>query len=141
MTTTPTALHPLTLDDPSPFLIEDSKQIAHLMQRLGKRPELVCLYPGQKQAHFALSALLGLSAGKLYFDVSPDARINQILASSAYLTCVSGLDRVHIQFTALDPSLGELDGRPALVATPPSALLYVQRRDYFRLAVPAQPPL
>lgn len=135
------ALAPIQLEDPTPFLIADNERIEHLLGRLTKRPELVCLYPATRREHFALSALLHITDQYLIFDASPDLRTNKILLDSPFLTCVSGLDRVHIQFDAPHAQRIDYQGQPAIRAEHPASLLFVQRRDYFRLTIPARQPV
>lgn len=134
------ALAPIQLDDPAPFLIAERERIQHLLGRLAKRPELVCLYPAERREHFALSALLQVADDHLVFDTSPDERTNKILLDAPHLICVSNLDRIHIQFDAATPQSTDFDARRALHTARPESMLFVQRRDYFRLTVPARQP-
>ena len=134
-------LTPLALEDSTSFLIDAEAQIQHLLMRLAKRPELVCLYPQKKRDPFALSALLQVADDHAIFDISPDEHINKALASAPALVCVSNLDRVHIQFEASRPALIEYDGRRALRTARPDKLLFIQRRDYFRLGIPSRQPV
>lgn len=135
------ALLPIQFDDPAPYLVEDHERLQHLLERLAKHPELVCLYPAERHESFALSALLQITDKHLLFDISPDERTNKLLLNSPHLVCVSNLDRVHIQFISRQPHSTEHAGRRALRAERPTSLLFVQRRDYFRLSVPSRQPL
>ncbi|MDR3412335.1 MAG: flagellar brake protein [Formivibrio sp.] len=130
-------LAPIQLDDPTPFLIQDMEQVQHLLTRLTRHPELVCLYPAERHEPFALSALLHLAEDHLIFDASQDERTQQLLLDATHIICVSSLDRVHIQFYVTRPQAITYEGQRAIHANRPEALLYVQRRDYFRLSVPA----
>ena len=134
-------LAPLSLDDPAPFMVDTGAQVQHLLSRLAKRPELVCIYPPGKREPFALSALLQVADDHLIFDTSPDERVNKLLENASRLVCVSNLDRVHIQFEAPKPMRIEHKGLSALRAERPKNLLFIQRRDYFRLSIPARQPV
>lgn len=134
-------LAPIQLDDPAPFLVQDPEQVQHLLMRLARHPELVCLYPAERREPFALSALLHIAEDHLVFDASPDERTHKLLLSATRIVCVSSLDRVHIQFDAAHPEAITHAGQRAVRTARPDALLYVQRRDYFRLSVPTRQPV
>ncbi len=134
-------LAPIQFDDPAPFLIQDPEQVQHLLMRLARHPEFVCLYPAERREPFALSALLHIAEDHLVFDASPDERTHKVLLSAPHIVCVSSLNRVHIQFDAARPQAIAYEGRRAVRTTRPDALLYVQRRDYFRLSIPSRQPV
>ncbi|SFN27539.1 PilZ domain-containing protein [Formivibrio citricus] len=134
-------LAPLSLENTAPYLIDTEAQIQHLLVRLARRPELICLYPPKKREPFALSALLQVTDTNLFFDVSPDEHINKVLEQGSKLVCISSLDRVHIQFDAPKPVRIEHQGRPAFRTGRPDFILHVQRRDYYRLDIPARQPV
>lgn len=134
-------LAPIMLDDPAPFLIDSEAQLAYLLGRLAKRPELVCLYPHERREPFALSALLHIGDDHLIFDSSPDEHINNTLERAPGMICVGNLDMVHVQFETSTPIRIEYEGRAALRTTRPQSLLFIQRRDYFRLSVPPRQPV
>lgn len=134
-------LAPITLENPAPYLIDSEVQLGYLLGRLTKRPELVCLYPQERREPFALSALLHIGGDHLIFDTSPDERINNALEKSPGMVCVGNLDMVHVQFETTSPVRIEYEGRDALRTSRPQSLLFIQRRDYFRLSVPARQPV
>lgn len=134
-------LAPLASGDTAAYRIEAEAQLQHLLLRLGRRPELVCLYPQGKREPFALSALLQVNDDQLIFDVSPDEEINRALENTPVLVCVSQLDRVHLQFDAPAPRRIQHQGRPALRTERPKSILHIQRRDYFRLSIPPREPV
>lgn len=136
-----TTLAPLSLENPAPFLIDAEAQIQHLLIRLARRPELICLYPPKKREPFVLSALLQVTDTHLVFDSSPDEQINKTLEQAPKLVCISSLDRVHIQFDAPKPVRIEHEGRPAFRTGRPDFILHVQRRDSYRLDIPARHPV
>lgn len=131
-------LAPIKLDDPAPFLIQDPDEVQHLLMRLARHPELVCLYPAQRREPFALSALLHVAPDHLIFDASPDERTQAILLNAPSLVCVSSLDHVHIQFDAQAPQAFDFQGLRTIKTRLPAVLLHLQRRDYFRLGVPVR---
>lgn len=137
---TPRVLAPLQLDDPTPYRIADRDRLQHLLVRLARHPELVCLYPANDLATFALSALLHVGSDHLIFDAIPDERIEKKLQSSPQLICVSSLDRIHVQFNVVAPLSCRHEGRPALRTGWPLELLFVQRRDCYRLSAPVREP-
>lgn len=131
------SLAPLTPDDQAHYLIQDPLQLQHLLVQLAKHPEIVCLYPPRRREPFALSALLEVGTDHLIFDASPDPQTQALLLAAPTMICVSSLARVHIQFEVLQPLAVLHDGRPAIRTQRPDHVYYMQRRDYYRLPVPA----
>lgn len=67
--------------------------------------------------------------------------LNRRLLQAHHVVCVSQLDRVRIQFRLQRLRAERIDGRPAFAAPLPGAVLELQRREAYRLAIPALQPV
>ncbi len=135
------SLAPLMPDDPAHYLVQDPQQLEYLLGQLAKHPEIVCLYPSQRHDSFALSTLLSVADDHLVFDASPDAHTQAMLLASSLMLCVSNLSRVRLQFEAGQPQAIQYENRPAIRTQRPNQLYYMQRRDFYRLPIPAHQPV
>nr|WP_255699656.1 flagellar brake protein [Luteimonas sp. Y-2-2-4F] len=67
--------------------------------------------------------------------------VNRRLQLAHHVVCVSQLERIRIQFRLHRLRPERIDGRPAFVAPLPGAVLELQRREAYRLAIPALQPV
>jgi c-di-GMP-binding flagellar brake protein YcgR len=93
--------------------------------------------------HAIVSSVLEVrrDANALVFDVARDADQNLRLFASQVLHFVTELDHVQVAFeTGAAAPVMLVDGPAALVDLPPT-VVRLQRRAWFRAALPAQPPI
>jgi flagellar brake protein len=135
------SLTPIHLKDPSPYLVSAADEIEYTLQRLAKKPELICLYADQQRHVFVLSALLQVNHDTLILDYGPDAELNQRLQSAETVCCVAHLNSVHYQFDVRELAATTLNGKPAFQCSRPKQMLRLQRRDFYRLSIPLSTPL
>lgn len=134
-------LAPVVPDGPDRYLIQDPDQLRHLLLQLARHPEIVSICPAGQREPFALSALLEIGPDYLILDASPHEETQTVLLASPSLQCISSLARVHIQFEAAHPRACLHEGLAAIRIDYPQKLYYLQRRDYFRLTIPARQPV
>ena len=80
-------------------------------------------------------------ANTLVFGIARDPAINRILFSAAVLAFRCELDHIQITFETGTPAMtDDGDGAAAIVAFP-LAVVRLQRREWFRAALPVQPPI
>lgn len=77
----------------------------------------------------------------LVFDIPRDAEQNHRLFASRTLAFVSELDHVRITFETGAASPLTLTDGPAAVVDLPTAVVRLQRREWFRALLPVQPPI
>ncbi len=93
--------------------------------------------------HAIVSSVLDVLRDRdaLVFDVAHDAEQNRLLFASPALAFKTELDNIRISFETKVPLPVTLaDGLAALVDLP-LALLRLQRREWFRAALPVRPPI
>jgi len=115
--------------------ITSARQIQSLL-----RGVLVCRSPaalyfdGAKD--FILTPLLGVGEEGLWVGQSPEITKNQCIIESGGIILVSLVDQVKIQFSAEGVQAVMHQDYPAFHLPLPECLYRVQRREFFRLAVP-----
>lgn len=93
--------------------------------------------------HAIVSSVLEVrrEAGAMVFDVARDPEQNRRLFASQSLSFMTELDNIQISFETGAPSLTSSVDGPAAVVDLPSAVVRLQRREWFRAALPVQPPI
>ncbi len=124
------------------FLVQDRRAIAQLLQTLAERHVLMSAHIGEHGASFVTTVLgMGADGASVILDASAEERLNDRASRAAHLICVTRLDGIRIQFRVTTPQRIELDGLPALGAPLPESVLRLQRREFFRIAVPMTSPV
>ena len=119
------------------YLLDSPAEIRGYLQRLCDRGILLSLH-ADDQPIARPAVLLAVTDDDIILDC--DAITAGIL-TQGHLVIGTALDRVQIQFDARRPRATTFTGRPALAADFPIAMLRLQRRSFFRLTAPTQPPL
>jgi len=129
-----TLAEPMELED-ARYTLHDPREIARVLQALIDNRALISAYimPGGLPCP---TALLELDEnGVLLIDGSQQEVLNQRVADAHHLTCISQLDRVRIQFRLAGLVRVQVEGRAAFSTQMPDALLKLQRRELYRLAL------
>lgn len=93
--------------------------------------------------HAIVSSVLEVrrDANALIFDVARDPEQNRRLFASQTLGFVTELDHIQIAFETSAASLVAFSDGPAAVVELPTAVVRLQRREWFRAALPVEPPI
>lgn len=127
----------LSAEDEEQYTLHDPREVRWLVQSLIDARALISahLMPGGLNSPTALLELY--DDDTVLIDGNHSDVVNQRVLQADYLMCVSQLDRVRIQFRLHDLELVENEGRPAFQAPMPEWMVRLQRRELFRLAIPA----
>ncbi|MEJ1098767.1 MULTISPECIES: flagellar brake protein [unclassified Pseudoxanthomonas] len=135
-------LQPARYDEEEKYLLRTAREIGLVLQSLIDKRALISAYISPRNHTFP-TALISVSPdeGSLLIDGSANDAINRGVTHAHHLTCVSQLDRIHVQFrlTGLSPILFE--GQVAFRADIPDRVLKLQRREFYRLQVPVAEPV
>jgi flagellar brake protein len=135
-------LQPARYDEEEKYLLRTAREIGLVVQSLIDKRALISAYVSPRNHTFP-TALISVSPddGTLLIDGSANDAINRSVTHAHHLTCVSQLDRIHIQFrlARLSPLLS--DGQIAFRADVPDRVLKLQRREFYRLQVPVAEPV
>lgn len=116
--------------------ITSAKEIEFVLHYIAEKGSRVALY--HSDAHdFILTTLLGVDDTGLWLEQSPNSSDNLRITESSQLVFVSSHLQVKVQFTAYHANSVMYQGFPAFYLPLPDSLYRVQRREYFRLNVPA----
>ncbi|MBI5626198.1 MAG: flagellar brake protein [Nitrosomonadales bacterium] len=129
-----------TSKDDGRHRITSKKEIEFVLQNIAEKTSRVALYSGDTD-DFILTTLLGVDSTGLWLEQSPSGPDNQRIATSSKLVFVSSHLQVKVQFTANHASSVVYQGYPAFYLPLPDSIYRLQRREYYRLAVPASEPL
>lgn len=135
----PPALSP---QERAALTVDARPEVIDVLRALVARRAPLTVYAGEGGL-FIASHLLAVNPQyeELVFDCSGDEGANETLARSARLHFASELDGVRVQFDTGEAQRTVHEGLPALRARVPLALLRLQRREDFRIALPLARPL
>lgn len=124
------------------YMLYSRTEILFVLRSMQKKNAMITVYFDHGKSFF-LTTLVHIddTNGQLFFDYGSDEETNHKAVKSDRLLCTATLDRVKIQFSLSGLKLAKHDGRPAFIATPPTGMLRLQRREYFRLETPQATPL
>jgi c-di-GMP-binding flagellar brake protein YcgR len=128
--------------DQSKYLIHSRLEIAAILGTLGKSGSMVTAYFGSGN-DFILTSILAVrpKQDEVVMDYGADSAANQRALQAGKITFVAAHERIKIQFATAAPHQVRFEGRDALSLPLPATLLRLQRREYFRIAMPLTRPL
>ncbi len=138
-------LHPITvLDKPEQekFLISSQSQRRNQINMIINKELSVSVYVvdenQNRQLNFS-TQLLGINSDHdlLILDTTPNEELNSQITSGAMLYCATTINDVPIEFKLETPSQATLADRPVFVTPLPTTLIRMQRREFFRVNIPA----
>jgi len=128
--------------DEEKYTVHSRLEIASVLGALQKAGTLVTAYFGAGN-DFILTSVIRVDAeeDEVVLDYGADAATNLRALKATAITFVAAHERIKIQFSA--PSLRQVqfDDRDAFGIPLPSALLRLQRREFFRIVTPLSQPL
>ncbi|MEI2797347.1 flagellar brake protein [Pseudoxanthomonas sp. F11] len=124
------------------YLVRNGHEIRRILQALIERRALVsgCVMPRNHTFPTSIVEVLD-DEDAVVIDGSASEAINRIIEDATHVTCVSRLDRIHVQFRLQGLVRLHHEGQVAFRADLPETLLRLQRREYYRLQVPVTQPL
>ena len=130
----------LSSDENSGFLIRSKKEIQFILYRIAQQGARAALYYNEGN-DFILTTLLGADEHGIWIDVGPHATKNRRLAQSREVIFISSHHQVKVQFEAHHIENMLFGSHEAFYLPLPDTLLRLQRREYFRVPIPASKPL
>ncbi|GLS03936.1 hypothetical protein GCM10007860_10820 [Chitiniphilus shinanonensis] len=132
------SLTPIHLSNPQPYLVTDQIHIEHLLNRLLRHGEILCLYPIGRREPFAICALLDFDEHELTLDMPADRAVAELLFKQG-ASCVAQVRGVKHQFDCMPLRHSQFQQAPAIGGPRPSQMISMQRRQHFRLTLPLTP--
>lgn len=122
------------------YVVRGKREIVAILHQLQASVSLITAFFNEGK-EMLLTSLLAANDDRAIIDFGADHDTNRKALAADRIFCVASHEKVRIQF-----ELGRLkeinyDGGPAFSAPLPRSILRLQRRDFFRLAMPIARPL
>jgi c-di-GMP-binding flagellar brake protein YcgR len=137
---TPAATAILSDDEYSKFLLRHKNEILPVLRGLITHVSQVTMFFNEGR-DMVLTSIVRIEGDAMVLDLGPSSELNRKALEAAKLFCITQLDKVKIQFLLRGLSLTDDGGRQAFKTALPETVLRLQRREYFRLALPITRPL
>ena len=125
----------------SDFALRHPVEIFAILERMQREQTLTTVEYGAGHAIVTSVLEVRRDANAMIFDVARDTEANRELFGAERLAFVSELDNVQIAFETRAPSLVDFVDGPAAAVDLPSQVTRLQRREWFRAALPLRPPI
>jgi c-di-GMP-binding flagellar brake protein YcgR len=126
--------------DPN-FVLSHRADVLAILDRMQAERTLTTIEFGNGHAIVSIVLEVRRDTNALIFDISRDVDTNRALFASQALAFISELDSIQIGFETNAASLVAFSDGPAAVVELPAAVTRLQRREWFRAALPVQPPI
>lgn len=126
-------------DEDLEFRVSSKRGMLSILQGIADQGARVALF--YKGESFVLTTLLGVDDDGIWLDIGPFPPENKLLLLSDKITFVSVHQNVKIQFTGSDINEDTFEKSKAFHMELPDYLLRIQRREYFRMAIPSTTPV
>ena len=130
------------IDEYSQYVLHSATEIVAVLRSVLQKEALITVHFDQG-ASFFLTSMLSLSpeSGQFVIDVGSNAEMNRRALLASRLIFTTLIDKVKVQFSVDRLQSTESQGRPAFFGKIPERLLRLQRREFFRLAMPIANPV
>jgi len=134
-----TELRGATPIDDEQFKVRSRLEIVSILRGLQEQRELVTVYFGDGR-DFIVTMVLAVNPEfeEVVLDFGAEQKANARLMEAARLFVVSQLAQIRIQFWGSRADATSFDGLPAFRVRIPAELTRLQRRQYYRVRVPAR---
>jgi c-di-GMP-binding flagellar brake protein YcgR len=128
--------------DEQRYAVTSRLDILSLLRELREHRAMIALYYGTG-GESLLTTVLDVDAerGYLFLDCSGDANVNHAITSSAKVVGIASQRGVRVQFASERADLVDHSGGKAFRMAIPKRVVRIQRREYYRLTLPAQNPI
>lgn len=124
------------------YFLSNPREISFYLNLLVKRGSLVTAHINDGRLFF-LTAIVAViqEKNKILIDPAQVETLNTAARLAQQITLAANLDRVKVQIRLAALRESQFDGRRALSADIPAAMLRLQRREFFRLEPPLASPI
>lgn len=123
-------------DEEEKFLIYSKKEIQLMLHAIAQKKTRAMLYFNHGK-QFIITRLLAVDHEGMWLDVGPSDEDNEQILRSNELILVSMHNHAKVQLSSPQIFMASYAGEPAFYMQLPERMLRLQRRDYFRLPIPA----
>jgi len=122
------------MDDMEKYLLSTSRKVVPLLKALTRKPDLITVkIPNSEQS--VLTAVLDVLTERnlLILDYGPSDSLNNKLLAAERIICTTLHDMVETRFSCGALKKVKYKGAPAFATPIPDSVLYIERREYFRI--------
>jgi len=125
-------------EDISQYLLHSRSEILYILRELISKKTMVTVYFNRGK-EFILTAMLTVlpERGAIVFDCGSQDALNQKLLESDRIIFVAAMSGIRIQFVTNKVQEVQFQGKDAFITDFPKQLLRLQRREFYRLEIPA----
>ena len=127
--------HVSNIEDYEKYLIHSRGEIIQKLRMLGKGNDLVTAHIGNDNVLTAVVDVLP-DNDLLVLDYASNEKLNEKLIKAKRVICTTDHDGITSQFTATNIKKARLKGSTVLACPLPETLLWVQRREAYRVRIP-----
>lgn len=130
-------------DDEDPFLVTSDLEIRSILRTLQRQEILVRMFAAQNPTLSVMTTILGFDEdwSNVYVEASSDDSTNERLQQAVVIEFETQVNQASVSFTTGRVALCEYAGGPAFRFPLPASITRVQRREFFRVQIPAGEPI
>lgn len=134
-------LEPTSVPSHSDYHVHSKTEIVSILKEIQEKGETAALFFNARES--MLTSVLKVSSvkDKIYLDCNINEHLNRQVEASKRLIFVSAVRNIKIQFDISHIERVDFDGGPAFIAALPKSMVRLQRREYFRIDIPANEPI
>lgn len=114
--------------------------VFHLRSLIKEGERLSVIFQEGRQSFLTVLIDIAEDSGTLYFDIGGSNELNQAFLKCAQSHLRASVDGIQIQFALAQSRETKLRGERVFAAALPKSMLRLQRREFYRVALPAAKP-
>lgn len=130
-------------EDMEPFWLHNRVEIAFVLRDLLRSRSLIKVCEAGDTADALITSLISvdMQRGEVQLEAGRNRHLARRLGAARELAFYAAQDKIRIHFVSGPPRTISVDGEDAFSVPLPAALLRLQRREYYRIAMPLATPV
>ncbi len=126
------------VDEYGQYHVENQFEMCSILKSLIIKPDVITAYYDNSMNNFILTSVISVDVIKKTFilDCSSDEKRNSLVVNSERVTCKTKCNNVRVEFSVRKLKPITLNNERAFLCELPNNILYLQRREYYRMAIP-----
>ena len=126
------------VDDYGQYHVENPFEMCSILKSLTVKPDVITAYYDNLMQEFILTSVIAVDTKKRNFilDISSDLDRNKLFLNSDRITCKTKCKNVQVEFSIKKITATKYNNEDAFQCELPQNILYLQRRDYYRMDIP-----
>ena len=126
------------VDDYGQYHIENPFEMCSILKSLITKPDVITAYYDESMKNFILTSVISVDTKKRNFimDISSDLKRNEQFVKSTRVICKTKCNNVQVEFSVKELKPIKYNNEDAFLCNLPQNILYLQRRDFYRMDIP-----